>query len=139
MVREPGNVPVKEDGDRAEQRVSMVSVFVLPAIMLAVGILLVYLGARGLKASRPQPQELMTPDGVPVVVNVAQPGRTKAVVVLIIGIAATTIASLLLIAIVAFWNEFSDFSKCTEGANTTQGQQSCTDQFETSVKDRLGQ
>ena len=81
----------------------------------------------------------MTPDGVPVTVPVAQPGRSNAIVGLIIGVAVTTFAVLMFAVIGVFWPQFSDWANCDQGTNTTQGHQSCTDQFEQAVKDRLGQ
>ena len=47
-------------------------------------------------------------------------------------------AALMFVTVGLFWNEFSDWGDCNNGTNTTQGQQTCTDQFEHAVKSRLG-
>ena len=119
--------------------VAVVLVFVLPPVGLGLGILTIVLAGRAMRATKPQDQELLTPDGAPVTVKVAQPGRINAVFALTMGIAATVLGAIVIVVLFAFWGEFSDYAKCRENSNTTQGSQKCEDAFRDAVTDRLGQ
>ena len=118
---------------------AVVFVFVLPPVGLVLGIVTIVAASRQMRATRPQPQELLTPDGVPVTVRVAQPGRINAVFGLVLGITATVLGTLLLFVLVAFWSELRTYSDCTDNTNTTQGQERCKTDLKDSVLDRIGQ
>lgn len=118
---------------------AVVSVFVLPPVGLVLGVLTLVYAIRAMRATRPEPQQLLTPEGLPVTVSVARPGRSNAVFSLVLGITATVLGALVMIALLTFWTEISDYVECEQGTNTTQGEQKCRDALEQAIKDRLGQ
>jgi len=118
---------------------AVVLVFLLPPVGLVLGVVTVVLAARQMKATRPQPQELLTPDGTPVTVKVGRPGRINAVFGLVLGVTATALGTLLLVLLVAFWSELNDYTDCSNGALTTQGETRCKDALKDAVLDRIGQ
>ena len=118
---------------------AVVAVFLLPPAGLALGVLTLVFAIRAMRATRPQPQELLTPDGAPVTVNMPQPGRGAAIFGLVLGIAAAVLGVLVLTALAVFWTEVSDYVECERQSNTTQGEQKCRTALEDAIKDRLGQ
>src|SRR6478609_4262403 len=100
--------------------VAVILVFVVPPVGLGLGAVTVFFAARLMRATKPQEQELLTPEGVPVKVKLPQPGRTNAVFGLVLGIAATALGVLITVMLLAFWTEISDYTTCHEGVNTTQ-------------------
>ena len=118
---------------------SLVLVFILPPVAAVGGVLTIVFAVRRMNATRPQPQELLTPDGAPVTVNVAQPGRPSAVVALVLGIAAAVLGILVTVMLVVLWPEVSDYNECRDSTVTTQGEQKCRDTLEDAIKNRFGQ
>jgi len=119
--------------------VAVILVFVVPPVGLGLGAVTVFFAARLMRATKPQEQELLTPEGVPVKVKLPQPGRTNAVFGLVLGIAATALGVLITVMLLAFWTEISDYTTGHEGVNTTQGESKCMDTFKDSVREKLGQ
>jgi len=118
--------------------VALVLVFVLPPLGLALGVIVLVRAIRLMRATAPAPQELRTPDGLPVTVRMPQPGRAAAVLALVTGVAATVLGALVLVLLVTFWTELRDYTECHDAANTTQGEQHCRDQLQDAIFDRFG-
>ena len=117
---------------------ALVCVFVLPPLGLLLGIVTLVLAARLMRGTRAQPQELLTPEGRPVTVKVAQAGRTNAVFALVLGIAATALGGLLCAMLIVLWPQVRDYSTCHDGVNTTQGEAKCKQEFKDAVLTRFG-
>lgn len=119
--------------------IAVILVFVVPPFGLVLGIAAIVSASKQLKATRPEEQELLTPDGNPVVVKVGKPGRANAVVGLVLGIAAVALGTLVTAMLVVIWPQVSDYAKCSDATVTTQGQAKCEKQFKDAVLDRFGQ
>jgi hypothetical protein len=142
--RHPGAVdqagePVTPRGVVVLGVAAVVSVFLLPPVGLVLGVMTLVFAIRLMGATRPQPQELLTPDGVPVTVRVASPGRTNAVFGLVLGITATTLSALLVVMLVAFWGELRTYTTCHNNTITTQGEEKCKTELKNAILHRLGQ
>ena len=119
--------------------VAVVLVFVIPPLGLLLGVLTLVQAIRLMRRTAPQPQELLTPTGEPVVVKVAQPGRINAIFGLVLGITATALGALLLILLAVFWTELKDYTDCANSTNTTQGAEKCKTELKDAVLNRVGQ
>jgi len=119
--------------------VAVVAAFALFPVGIVLGVVTIIGAARGLRATRPQPQELMTPDGNPITVKVAQPGRGSAALALALGIVATVLGTLVLVVVLVFLPQLRTYENCRNEANTVQGSDACTQQFKDAVQHRLGQ
>jgi uncharacterized membrane protein len=119
--------------------VAVAAAFALFPVGIVLGVVTIVGSARALRATRAQPQELMTPDGRPITVDVAQPGRGAAALGLALGIVATTLGVLVLAVVVVFLPQLRTYESCHNDANTVQGTDACTQQFKDAVHHRLGQ
>ena len=99
----------------------------------------VYTSSADISAKEAEAKGCKTIEGAPITVNVASPGRTSAVFGLVLGIAATVLGVIVLVALLAFWSQISDYTSCTNDTNTTQGEAACKKTLEDSIKDKLGQ
>jgi hypothetical protein len=110
----------------------------LAPLGVGLGILALVQGVRAYRATRPQEQDLRTPEGAPITVKVPQPGHGQALAGIVLGAVAVVVGALVLTVIALFITELREYSECRDATNTRQGEAICEDAFRDAINQRFG-